>query len=881
MRALRRFALAAVSIAGAAFPLRTARVDAAAEPALFPFVVPWDDASAGTATDLAFLNATPAGTNGFVVVAKAGTFAEEKTGRRLRFLATNLAGRAAFPSPADAEKIAARMAKLGLNLVRLHHLQNGWEASIWKKGRAFVEIDPAQVDRLDALVAALKRHGLYVNLNLSTTREYVPELGFPESVRRIPFTHHKKVDKFDRQMIELQKEYARALLDHVNPHTRLAYRDEPALAFVEINNENSLVGWPGEAPGEGLTGLPEPFRAELVALWNSWLAGRYRDDAALAAAWSEEGVPEHGPSLVAAGSALVFENQSDAGFASAERLTSAGGTEGAGGLRVRVNRDGGGEWLAQAQAPGLTLEKGEAYTLRFRAKADPPRTLSLKVHLDRPDWRDHGLRGTASLGREWREYALTFRARDVLPRHSRVAFLLGNAAGTVEIDDVRLRAGTAPFALAPGQSLVARRVDLAGDAGSGRRHFDWVEFLAGTEKAYSEEMRGFLKRDLGLRALVIDTQISWGGLTSLSREAAMDFADNHAYWQHPEFLGRSWDPVNWRIGRRSLVAEMQTGQGTLGDLARWRVAGRPYTISEYNHPAPSDYQAEMMPLLASFAALQDWDALYGFAYAATGAGEDNEALQGFFDCGIDPAKVAFYPSTALLFREGLVPPLAARDTLVLPAVPWRDGLDAAVAWTRTGGLPDALRTRVALVAGSRPDVQRTRADAAPAAERRAPDPARVAMGTRGAVYLVDAPAAKVIVGFVGGGDWTLDGLSASFPRFGAKDEGFAALTVVARDGKPLARSDRLLVTAVGRVENQEMGWNAERTSVGDRWGHGPVSAEGIPGRIALRLATPARVYALDGRGARKAALRASWADGLLSFEIGPGNRTLWYEVARR
>ena len=34
------------------------------------------------------------------------------------------------------------------------------------------------------------------------------------------------------------------------------------------------------------------------------------------------------------------------------------------------------------------------------------------------------------------------------------------------------------------------------------------------------------------------------------------------------------------------------GAGTIPGLARYRLAGRAFTVSEYNHPAPADYQAE-------------------------------------------------------------------------------------------------------------------------------------------------------------------------------------------------------------------------------------------------------------------------------------------------
>src|SRR6185437_2268129 len=102
---------------------------AAAQPStLFPFVIPWDDATPGTATDVSFLNVKPAGAHGGIVV-KDGHFAEANTGRRVRFLGVNLAAHSAFPSHEDAEKVAARLAKYGVNIVRLHHMDNDfWSA---------------------------------------------------------------------------------------------------------------------------------------------------------------------------------------------------------------------------------------------------------------------------------------------------------------------------------------------------------------------------------------------------------------------------------------------------------------------------------------------------------------------------------------------------------------------------------------------------------------------------------------------------------------------------------------------------------------------------------------------------------------------------------
>jgi hypothetical protein len=49
----------------------------------------------------------------------------------------------------------------------------------------------------------------------------------------------------------------------------------------------------------------------------------------------------------------------------------------------------------------------------------------------------------------------------------------------------------------------------------------------------------------------------------------------------------------------------------------------------------------------------------------------------------------------------------------------------------------------------------------------------------------------------------------------------AYLGLIALDGQPLAASRQVLLVALGRAENQAMGWNATRTSVGNQWGSGP------------------------------------------------------------
>jgi hypothetical protein len=176
--------------------------------------------------------------------------------RRVRFWGCNLASSEAFPADAaQAALIARLLAKGGVNLARLHHLDNPWGVdhggSIWPADRpGHGELDPVQLDRLHRLIAALRDRGIYSNLNLKVSKTLGPADGFASTVTQLA-NFQKRVDIFDRRMIELQKDYARRLLTTKNPCTGLAPAEDPAVAIVELNNGNTLLGYWTKDLGRG------------------------------------------------------------------------------------------------------------------------------------------------------------------------------------------------------------------------------------------------------------------------------------------------------------------------------------------------------------------------------------------------------------------------------------------------------------------------------------------------------------------------------------------------------------------------------------------------------------------------------------------------------
>lgn len=872
------------SLAVALPTVKTANTQDAPSQQTFPFVLPWDDVSE-TITSVSALNPTPAGGAGFIA-AKNGHFYDDN-GRRIRFIGVNIVGDACFPTKSDAEKVAGRLHKFGINIVRFHHMDAGWNKNgiFDRTSKDNQHLSKDALDRLDYFIYQLKLHGVYSNLNLHVSRTFNEADGFPDTDKLADFD--KGVDYFEPRMIELQKTYAHDLLTHANLYTKTNYTNEPAVAVVEINNENSLIdmAWNGL-----FDRLPPHYKSIAGGQWNGWLKQKYNDTATLQRAWASADKP-YGPNLLLNSDftrgAERWTLEVNAAPASA-RMTLSDSAElptGVTGkvLRLNIAALGAESWHPQLHQTGIDLTESEPYTVTFRAKADRVRSLPIYTSIDRGDYHHVGLDATAELTTQWQQFTFAFTAARTVKDQNRLSFILGGALGTVDIANVVVRPGI-EYPFPKGATLETSSVPL-GRPTNDPAGQDWVGFLLDTERVYMKTMRDYLKKDLGVHANLVGSQTGWGGLGGLLREATQDVGDMHAYWDHPNFPHQAWDPEDWKIGNMPLVRD---GLETLAALARYRLAGKPYTISEYNHPAPNEFREETIPLIAAVASLQDWDGFYLFDYNSE-ASYSGDKIRNYFSIDTDPAKMALLPAAALLFERQDMALANIENRLRIPAgsVPelmTKNGMDIKAQWEKAGiGSGDAFAQRfsVAFVPGKKQTPTAPVGSAPPAADFINKPDGRGPISWQGigsdqAVFTADSPSSKIMVGYLG---TRLVQTSGWEVRMSTTPHNFAALTLSAVDGKVMDQSRSLLLTAVGTVENAGMVWNKEHTSVGTKWGAGPTQAEGVPAAITIRtVMTAVTVYALDATGKRLGTVASKLGGGAVTFAIGPEYKTLWYEI---
>ena len=194
--------------------------------------------SDGWPVDLSFLQDSPAGKHGHVrVVGESLEFAD---GTPARFWGTNVVAQALFGTDkADIARQAKRISAMGFNLVRLHH-----HDSTWVKPNVFEpdsrRVRKASLDSLDWWIKCLAEEGVYVWIDLHVGRAFREDdaiSGFAE----LPKGDGRGFNYVNPRITTLMAEFAAAYLDRTNVHTGRTIASDPAVAMVQITNENDIT----------------------------------------------------------------------------------------------------------------------------------------------------------------------------------------------------------------------------------------------------------------------------------------------------------------------------------------------------------------------------------------------------------------------------------------------------------------------------------------------------------------------------------------------------------------------------------------------------------------------------------------------------------------
>ena len=830
---------------------------AADHPDWFPFQISVADGSASP-VHLGFLQETPAGSRGFLKV--KGEHLIDDTGNIVRLFGTNFCGSSCFPTAEEAISVAAYLKKNGVNIVRLHHLDNNWgpESTLIADNKLGT-FNAVNLDRLDRLAAEFLKNGIFLNINLHVSRTYE---GTPKGAPDFS----KGLDYFHPPFITALKAYTRELLTHVNPYTKRAYKDEPGVAIIEMNNENTIIQNPW-----WLSKIEEPFYSEIQGLFTAYLKKTYTSTAALQAAWGiNDGMI--GPDLIRNGN---FSNKTAEWSSETHEGAAATLVPIEGGARWTGVTPGKNQWSMQLTQTGLTFDEKSSYRVSFRARSDMFANIQVHAQNAAPPWAMISPTEYLSITPEWKNYTFDFTPTSVLAGpQNRLVFSLLNQISYIELADVKITAVSSGYLIA-GQTLEKGNISIPERNSKALVRKDFLGFLSQLEIDHASEMKRYIREEIGVKSLITHSATLFGGISGVRREFRVsDLVDTHGYWQHPSFPNIPWDMKDWNFNNASQLTS--ASGGTLGEMAMQRPFGLPYSVSEYDVPAPMDSSAETFPLFGAMAGLQDWSAIYHFNFK-NGLPLASDRITSFFDLPGNPAKQAFMPLAALAFRQGLITPLSSSHRLVggasgiLDYVAEKSG-EVWGSWRDLWGQQNhsgmlAWQARVGYDLANDAAVGWTLVSKTPAGTRETPPVVNATAGTfvlcGEKVFILSGPQDKPVSHSAG--------FSVKFPSPQA-----GTMMLVPLDGQPLASSKKLWLCAMSRAENPGMGWDAKRTTVGDNWGSGPALVLGLRAAVSLPGGADWKIQTLSSIGA----ITSTLAEKTSEFTMDPAQKTAWWYLTR-
>ena len=400
-----------------------------------------------------------------------------------------------------------------------------------------------------------------------------------------------------------------------------------------------------------------------------------------------------------------------------------------------------------------------------------------------------------------------------------------------------------------------------------------VNFKVWRTSKYYNEMRDHMI-SIGVKIPITGT--NWSHTSGLAKaHLDMDFTDSHHY-----FYDWRWGNTERACAHRNITSVATAFPG----LAKMRLPGKPFFISEWDMPWPNAYRAEGPIYYAAVAALQNWAGLTIHTYAYCTRLDEMKVLgrelsspvggvpyrEGIFSVWNDPAKFGLFYHSALMLRRQDITPATKKIAVNATA------LGKTVSTAFAGGLEQYQMSNIfdnVLPEGYDEVVQE--GDKIPHAtpNKIVSDNGQMWRDLGRQIGVIDTERTKVVYGFIGKNgstastkirracDIDLNGMSVdSYTDFGV-------IAVSSLTNDPIEKSNNILMSAIGRARNTGAQFDGDKML---EVGQAPILAEVINANVKIKTehGTKMRVWGVNAEGFYAGRVPTTYEDGYLCFEIG-------------
>lgn len=230
--------------------------------------------SATALLDLSQLNEKTAGEHGFIGLSPDGNSFVRGDGQPIRFWGGTTTAQKIAYAKKDQRLLtyhARFLAKRGINLVRVHGLLQPKH-----EGSRVTDVDMVELDQIYRLVAEMKKAGIYTVISpfWACNARFQKSWGVADPGN----SNCTGLLFFDPVLQRGYKAWLKRIYADVNPYTGVPLAKDPAVAMIQLQNEDSLLFWTEQS-------IKGQAMENLCKLYGDWLMKKYGSMEKVRAAW--------------------------------------------------------------------------------------------------------------------------------------------------------------------------------------------------------------------------------------------------------------------------------------------------------------------------------------------------------------------------------------------------------------------------------------------------------------------------------------------------------------------------------------------------------------------------------------------------------------------
>ena len=399
-----------------------------------------------------------------------------------------------------------------------------------------------------------------------------------------------------------------------------------------------------------------------------------------------------------------------------------------------------------------------------------------------------------------------------------------------------------------------------------------LQFKVDLQEKYYRRMVAHLRK-IGVKVPI--TGNNWRSMPgNIKSQLWMDYTDGHCYnydWRWGEFEKHCAN-----------VSITQQDRSYLWPLPFMKIDGKPFFVSEWDMPWPNEYRAESVIYNAAIGLLQGWSGFAIHTYAYTSWLQDGGMLgkevscakiggtpyrEGIFSTWNDPAKFGLFYHATLMTRRADVREAELRYTVRPKSL--RE-------WNNEACGLGIERSRLSSLFAASPEDGVNLIEepvVRPEDGVIVSDTGELCHDLARRIATVDTPRTKCAYGFLGeSGTVSLDGMSVD-----CKTD-FAVIALSSLTDAPIAESDNILLTTVGRARNTDAAFDGDMLV---DYGRSPVTVEVIETQIAIRTECEGlQVWAVSAEGLYIGKVPTTYENGVLTMTLGETAQSMYYLIVK-